>query len=188
MGTSVLDGSSGSFTLSSGAGLVTAHPDGISSSGGGGSVQVSGAISFSTGADYTYDGTVSQVTGSGLPATVNNLTIDNTAGVGLTASVTISGTLALDNGILDAGAADVVVTSNAMSSVSGSSTSFVNLTTGYLERAIPGNLSGTGNNYSFPIGEGLSYKAINLTDVSTGPTGPSLRASVSPTGSHHATE
>ncbi len=182
MGTSVLDGSSGSFTLSSGAGLVTAHPDGISSSGGGGSVQVSGAISFSTGADYTYDGTVSQVTGSGLPATVNNLTIDNTAGVGLTASVTISGTLALDNGILDAGAANVVVTGNAMSSVSGSSTSFVNLTTGYLERAIPGNLSGTGNNYSFPIGEGMSYKAINLTDVSTGPTGPSLRASVSPTG------
>ncbi len=40
LGTSVLDGSSDSFTLSSGAGLITAHPDGISSSGASGSIQV----------------------------------------------------------------------------------------------------------------------------------------------------
>lgn len=182
MGTSVLDGSSGSFTLSSGAGLITAHPDGITSSGSSGSIQVSGSRSFSTGANYTYDGAASQVTGSGLPATVNNLTVDNAAGVTLTSSVTISGTLTLGNGILDAGANNVAVTNNAMSSVSGSSASFVNLTTGYLQRVIPGSLSGTGNNYSFPIGQGGTYKAINLSDVTTGATGPALRATVSPTG------
>lgn len=182
MGTSVLDGSSGSFTLTSGAGLITAHPGGISSSGSSGSIQVTGSRSFSTGADYTYNGTVSQVTGSGLPATVNSLTIDNTAGVALTSSVSISGTLALDDGILDAGANNVVVTSTVSSSVTGSSSSFINLTTGYLQRALPGNLSGAGNSYSFPIGEGGAYKAINLTDVITGPAGPALRASVSPVG------
>ncbi|MCU0457486.1 MAG: hypothetical protein MUE37_00155 [Bacteroidales bacterium] len=182
MGTSVLDGSNGSFTLSSGAGLITAHPDGISSSGSSGSIQVTGSRNFSTGADYTYDGTASQVTGTGLPATVNNLTVDNNAGIVLTSSVTISGTLTLGNGILYAEANNVLVTNNAMSSVTGSSSSFVNLTTGYLQRALPGNLSGAGNNYSFPIGEGGVYKAINLSDVITGATGPELRAYVSPTG------
>ncbi|MCK7542397.1 MAG: hypothetical protein MZV63_71755 [Marinilabiliales bacterium] len=72
---SVLDGSSGSFTLNSGAGLITAHPEGISSSGGTGSIRVTGTRSFDTGAGYTYNGSASQITGSGLPATVQGLTI-----------------------------------------------------------------------------------------------------------------
>jgi hypothetical protein len=182
MGTSVLDGSSGSFTLNPGAGLITAHADGISSSGTGGSIRVTGTITFSTAADYTYNGTSAQITGSGLPATVNNLKIDNPSGVTLTSPVTVSGILTLEDGILDAGANNVSVTNTDMASVTGSSASFINLTTGYLQRALPGSLSGTGNNYYFPIGEGQAYKAINLYDVSTGATGPVLRASVSPSG------
>ncbi len=182
MGTSVLDGSSGSFTLSSGAGLITAHPEGISSSGATGSIQVTGTRSYSTGAGYTYDGNTAQITGSGLPATVDALTIDNTAGVTLTSSVTVSGTLTLTDGILDAGSNTVSVTNNSSAAVTGSSSSFVNVTSGSFIRTLPANLSGTGNNYLFPIGEGGNYKAINLIDVNTGATGPVLSASVSPTG------
>jgi hypothetical protein len=182
MGTSVLDGSSGSFTLSSGAGLITAHPEGISSSGATGSIQVSGTRSYSSGAGYTYNGNIAQITGSGFPATVAELTIDNTAGVTLTSSVSVSGTLTLAEGVLEAGSNTVSITNNSPSAVSGSSSSFVNVTSGTFLRTLPPNLSGTGNNYLFPIGEGGYYKAINLIDVNTGATGPVLSSSVSPTG------
>lgn len=182
MGTSVLDGSSGSFTLSAGAGLITAHPEGFSSSGATGSIQVSGTRSFSTGAGYTYNGTASQITGTGLPGTVLDLTIDNAAGVDLTTSMTVTGSLSLVQGILNAGAGTVTVTNNLSSAVTGSQSSFVNVTTGWLQRSIPGNLTGTGSNYLFPIGEGGIYKGLNLIDVNTGATGPVMRAAVSPTG------
>lgn len=261
MGTSVMDGSSGSFTLSDGAGLVTAHPQGISSSGNTGSIQVSGTRSFSTSADYTYNGTSSQVTGTGLPSSVRNLAVSNTAGVSLTSSVAIDqtlnlasgsfsvggntltlngpaisgtpgnlttssvsslvfggssagvfipasvaslnnltinntngvtvnsnitlgsgGVLTLTAGILNAGAYTVAVTNTAASAVTGSANSFINVTTGGLQRTLPSGLGGTGNNYLFPIGEGGTYRAINLIDVNTGSTGPVLKGSVSPTG------
>ncbi len=261
MGTSVLDGSSGSFTLNDGAGLITAHPQGISSSGNTGSIQVSGTRSFSTSADYTYDGTTSQVTGTGLPSSVrnlaasntagvsltssvtvaetldlasgsfsvgantlilngpaisgtpgnltttsasslvfggssagvsvpasvtslNNLTINNTAGVGINSNITLAsgGVLTLSSGILNAGSYTIAVTNTDVSSVTGSENSFIDVTTGSLQRTLPSGLSGTGNNYLFPVGEGGTYHAINLIDVNTGATGPVLKASVSPTG------
>ncbi len=182
MGTSVLDGSSGSFTLNSGAGLITAHPEGISSSGATGSIRVTGTRTFNTGANYTYNGTVSQITGSGLPATVQGLTINNSAGVDLTASITVTGTLTFTQGILNAGAGTVNITNSSSSAVTGNQSSFLNVTTGWLQRTLPANLSGTGNNFLFPIGEGGVCKSINLIDVNTGATGPVLRASVSPTG------
>ncbi len=76
----------------------------------------------------------------------------------------------------------VNVTNSSSSAVTGNPSSYVNVTTGSLQRTLPANLSGTGNNYLFPIGEGSVYKAINLIDVNTGGTGPMLSASVSPTG------
>ncbi len=182
MGTSVLDGSSGSFTLNAGAGLMTAHPEGISLSGGTGSIQVSGTRSFNTGASYTYNGAVSQITGTGLPATVQDLTIDNGAGVDLTSPVTVTGTMNFSQGILNAGAGTVNVTNSSSSAVTGNSSSFLNVTSGWLQRSIPPNLTGAGNNFLFPIGEGGVYKGMNLIDLTTGSTGPVLRASVSPSG------
>ena len=44
------------------------------------------------------------MTGNGLPATVNNLTVNNGAGVGLTAGPLVSGTLTLASGALSIGA------------------------------------------------------------------------------------
>ena len=56
---------------------------------------------FDAAANYTFNGTVAQATGTMLPATVNDLTIDNPAGVTLTQATTINGVLHLKAGAFD---------------------------------------------------------------------------------------
>ncbi|WP_207532644.1 T9SS type A sorting domain-containing protein [Desertivirga arenae] len=102
-GTSILDAGSSSFILNAGATLYTANPAGIAASGSSGSVQTS-TRTFSTAANYVYNGNDIQVTGSGLPLTVNNLTIDNPLTVSFpatNATYTIAGALDVKDGILD---------------------------------------------------------------------------------------
>lgn len=70
----------GTFTLAGGATLGITSPDGITASDTVGNIQVRGTRTFDTGANYIYNGTVAQNTGNGLPATVGNLTFDNTVG------------------------------------------------------------------------------------------------------------
>jgi hypothetical protein len=91
IGTSILTGA-GTFTLASGAGLITANIAGITTSGASGSIQVTGSRTYSSGADYIYNGTSAQVTGNGL-SIANNVTINNPAGVTLTNSTTVNGVL-----------------------------------------------------------------------------------------------
>ncbi|HQT92012.1 MAG TPA: T9SS type A sorting domain-containing protein, partial [Candidatus Kryptobacter bacterium] len=66
-----------------------------------GNVQVDSLRSFSPQANYVFNGVVPQVTGSGLPTTVNDLTIDDTAGVTLSHATIINGTLHLIAGTFD---------------------------------------------------------------------------------------
>jgi len=75
-GCSVIGGT-GSFTLAAGATLGICNAAGITASGATGAVQVTGTRSFSTDASYVYNGTAPQVTGTGLPAQVRNLTTTN---------------------------------------------------------------------------------------------------------------
>jgi hypothetical protein len=122
-----------------------------------------------------------------IPSSVNNLrnlTINNSNGVTINSNITLSSTgiLTLTNGILNAGSFILSLTNTASASVVYTSGSFVNVTTGSLQRTLPSGLSGSGNNYLFPVGESNVYKALNLTDVNTGATGPVLRVSVSATG------
>jgi hypothetical protein len=123
MGSSVLDAlatSTINFTVNSGGGLITANANGISSGNtASGSIQnLAGARSFSTGANYTYNGSSAQITGTGLPSTVNNLTINNSAGVGLTNGVTVSNQLALTSGKVSLGANNLTM-SGSSSSITG---------------------------------------------------------------------
>jgi hypothetical protein len=115
---------------------------------------------------------------------LRNLTINNTNGVTMNSNINLAsnGILTLTSGILQAGTYTMNISNTAAAAVVYSAGSFVNVTTGSLQRSIAPNLTGTGNNYLFPIGEGNTYKAINLNDVTTGATGPILNASVNSTG------
>jgi hypothetical protein len=91
MGTSLLGGTSdGSFTLAVGGTLEIGDPAGITTAGASGNIRVTGGRAYNLAANYIYNGADGQVTGNGLPATVNNLTV-NTVGtltmtrVGITA-------------------------------------------------------------------------------------------------------
>jgi hypothetical protein len=134
MGTSVLDAlvtTSLNFTLSSGAGLVTANLNGITSGNtASGSIQnLAGTRTFSTGADYTFNGGGAQATGTGFTG-ANNLTINNSSGVTLTSSSAIAATLTLMNGALAVGS-NTLTLNSSVSVTSGSLTSSSNGTVSY---------------------------------------------------------
>jgi|WetSurMetagenome_2_1015567.scaffolds.fasta_scaffold00144_2 hypothetical protein len=103
---SVLSGSNGNFTLLSGGTLGITSIYGITTGttgATGGNIQLTGTRTYSAGASYIYNGTSAQVTGNGLmqnnyPA---NLTINNPAGVTLTATINISGLLTMSSGTLN---------------------------------------------------------------------------------------
>lgn len=95
MGTSALGGND-LFTLNASATLATAHVDGVA-----GAIQTTGTVSLDTGASYVFNGTEAQVTSTLLPANVNDLVIDNEAGVQLTQETTVDGVLRLVAGVFD---------------------------------------------------------------------------------------
>ncbi len=79
------------LVLGAGASIVSAHPNGL-----GGSLVGFKSPSLSnlnSAANFTFNGSVAQVTGWPLPATVRNLTFNNPSGVTLGSSVTVTGTL-----------------------------------------------------------------------------------------------
>lgn len=112
---------SGSFTLNSGTTLLINSANGITAATAAGNIQVTGTRTFSTGANYTYNGSAAQVTGNGLPATVNNLTINNSAGVTLSGSTAVNGTQTLTIGALSIGA-NTLTLNNALTITGGSLT------------------------------------------------------------------
>ena len=88
----------GTFTLSPGATIGITSTAGITSAGSSGNIQTT-SRSFSTGANYIYNGTGgAQDAGSGLPATVNSLTISNTAGVTLPSAKAVTNGLSITSG------------------------------------------------------------------------------------------
>lgn len=100
MGTNILDGSTSTFNLLAGGGIITSDPQGLALSGATGSIQVGGTRTYNNGGNYLYNGTSVQETGSGLVG-ANNLTIDNSAGVSLTNTTTIvNGILTINSGKL----------------------------------------------------------------------------------------
>jgi hypothetical protein len=94
MGSSATISGPGKFTLASGGSMSIGSSAGITSSGATGNVQVTGTRTFDTAGNYTYNSIATQNTGNGLPATVNNLTINNVIDtVTLDSSVAVAGTL-----------------------------------------------------------------------------------------------
>ncbi len=101
-GTSILQGVQG-FTVASGGTVKIADPNGLTSTAATGNIQSTGARTYSTSGNYLYDGSAAQVTGDQLPATVNDLTINNSAGVTITQATAVNGTFQTNAGTITAG-------------------------------------------------------------------------------------
>ncbi len=155
--------SQGNFILSSGGNLITANTAGISSSGASGSIQAV-AETYSSGANYTYDGSAAQITGifTTTPAagTVNNLTIDNSSATGVTLSQaeSVAGVLTLADGLLNTTTTDLITVNNRGSTTGASNSSFVN-----------GPITKIGDQaFTFPVGSsGTGYVPIAISAPST---------------------
>ena len=98
----------GTFTLQTGATFEIKSAQGITITGATGLVRVTGVRSYNTGANYIYNGNSNQSTGNGLPATVNNLTIDNEGTLGnqnvtIFQNTSITSNLSIVQGGLDLG-------------------------------------------------------------------------------------
>jgi hypothetical protein len=135
MGTSVITGG-GTFTLANGGTLIIGSTDGITATGGGavGNIQVTGTRTFNTGANYVYRNAIAaQVTGSGLPATVNKLTINNgsVGGVSLTANTAVTDSLILTAGPLTLPAGRTLTITNVVAVGAGSLSSDATATVEY---------------------------------------------------------
>ncbi len=117
----ILDGSTGDFT-NSGAMKIT-EDAGILTSTANGQIQVTGTRTYNTTGSYHYIGGASQVFGSGLPATVDDLLINNgNSDIALGASLVVSGDLTLTNGSIGIGANTLTLNGN----FSGSSSNCLN--------------------------------------------------------------
>ncbi|WP_162126242.1 Ig-like domain-containing protein [Flavobacterium phycosphaerae] len=95
-------GSGNDFIVSAGAIVKTVNANGLQ--GTNCSLPANAAkrtVTLSTTADYEFNGTSTNQLTLGLPATVNDLTINNASGVRLSAAVTVSGMLSMTSGTLD---------------------------------------------------------------------------------------
>lgn len=110
---SFIDGP-GSFTLSPGATLKIGSPDGISITGSTGNIRVSGGRIFSEEANYEYKSSIAQQLGTGLPAAVNGLIINNQEWVVLDHNLTVNETLHTLLGDLDLSGNTISLGGNAM--------------------------------------------------------------------------
>ena len=159
LGTSTVLGND--FNVNSGGALMIGSSNGIAASGATGNVQVIGARSFSSNGNYTYNGASAQATGSGLPATVNNLTINNSSGVTLTATVAVPGILTLTSGKLTTSSFEVNVTNTSTSAIAGYGTT--NYIIGNLRRSVA-----TTGIYDFPLGNSTYELATMKLNSATG--------------------
>ncbi len=154
------------FTVDAGGTLGVTATDGISSSGLTGQVQVSGTRSFASGSSYIYNGSSAQVTGNGLPASIKNLTINNSAGVSLSASVSLTNAasvLTLTNGILTTSPYLLTISGNTATSAIAGPPSTSNYVNGPMALKLA-----MGSNYTFPVGKGGTYLPFTINPTSVG--------------------
>ncbi len=89
----------GTFTLASTAKLRMGSADGIAATGATGHIQTS-IRNFSTTGVYAYEGTVPQITGTGMPSTVSGVIINNANNVSLTANTVATDSVNMSTGKL----------------------------------------------------------------------------------------
>ncbi len=98
----------GAFTMGNSSYLGMGHPQGISLLGNAmGNIQMTSSRTYNTTGNYIYNGLVTQITGGGLPTTVNDLTIDNPTTVTIATNQLVNGVDLLKQGIFDIGSTKI---------------------------------------------------------------------------------
>ncbi len=160
-GAYILSGS-GSFALGQNATIKIGSPQGLASSGNTGNIQVTGSRSFSDQANYEYNGSAHQITGSGLPEELNgNLIINNPVEVAASTSYIVNGTLTLAAGefVLDHGQSLIANNKNLQG---GELVYLLNITGSRGYRMISSPIAATiGNLFSGTLTQGFTGASIS---------------------------
>ena len=157
---------SGTFAAATGTTLITANTAGINTTGATGSVQTTTRTFTNTGVNYTFNGASAQTAGTaiGAAASIANLTINNSAGVTLSASVqSLTGTLTLTSGSLTLSTFDLNLGSAATTSGASSTKYVVTSSTGQMKKAALTTA------FTFPVGN-AAYNPITITNTGTSDT------------------
>lgn len=144
---------SGSVVVAAGSKVRTASTYGFQATGMNGCFQNYGTRTLDSTASYDFTGTAAQITGDGLPASVADLTIQNAAGVALSAPVRVRGTLSLNQGILRTGSNLLTV------SAGGSVVRSTGWVFGTLGKGVPAGTAAA----AFEIGDSLAYAPVSVT-------------------------
>lgn len=153
------------FYLDNGATLKIGDANGITIAGNNSGAIQTVVRTYSTGGNYEYIGnTVNQVTGNGLPATVNNLTFSNSNNDSLTNSVAVNGNLNFtNNSHVILGANNLTINNGANISNYNSTQYIVTNSTGVLTI---NNVGATDN--VFPVGISInSYNPAIINNIGT---------------------
>ena len=158
-GTQVVAGT-GSFILSTGGKLGIGHVNGIN---GNLTTTTQTLNANGAGTTFIYNGTATQVTGSNLPLTVNNLTINNSTGVTLSANLTASNTLTMTQGNVTTGAFTLALSNGLVGSLTRVSGTVI----GKIRRTVSTTLL---TDYAFPVGTAGFYRPaiMNFSALSAG--------------------
>jgi len=170
----------GDFTLASGGTLEIGDNAGISSDANptDGNIQVTGTKSYNSSANYVYAGGVNdQNTGNGLPSTINGtLTISKTNSGGAPDTVNLdqpttissSGTLFIEAGILNTESNDITVDASSPIEGTGNGTATSDFSsTNHIEGPITTSGLGTAS-FVFPVGDAGDYRPVTITPASSG--------------------
>jgi hypothetical protein len=154
----------GSFTLNNGGIISIGSQAGISlSPDSSGNICLKGTRKYNSGASYLFNGSSAQITGNGLPASLNCFSINNNLGVTLTNTLLVVDTLKLFSGNLFLGDKDLVIGDTAV--VSGSSANSY-VVTDNIGKMIYNNLA-RNTDVKFPIGTPDSYNPAILNYTGT---------------------
>ncbi|MBJ6143936.1 T9SS type A sorting domain-containing protein [Hymenobacter sp. BT559] len=143
----------GTFTVADGGTLGICDAAGITTTGSTGAIQVTGTRSFSTAANYVYNGTAAQVTGLGLPSQVRELTTTNASNLTLSQPLTVAQTLTVassGNVLLNNQALTLRSDAAGTALVVNSGTGTVQGATAAVQRYLDGSLNG-----------GLGYRQLS---------------------------
>ena len=168
----------GSFVLAAGASLAICDPAGIATTGAVGAVQVTGSRSFSSDANYAYNGVVPQVTGPGLPSRVLNLGVSNATGLSLSQAVSVTQVARLENGNLTTAGQGFTLLSSATGTALVDNRGGIVVGTATVQRYIDPTLNaGPGyRHYSAPVAN------TTLADLATGGFSPVVNAAYNTLG------